>query len=348
MRDIIRFLPAFASIFFLAFGASAQSDSAEEADIYQRKLVVEEWTGTWCGMCVRGIVGMEYMEEKYGNENFIGLCVHCDDIMEAPDYKGFIDKYANLSSFPGSTVNRRYVVDPSKESLEKYYRQITEIPTYARISVAAVMPSEGDDRLEVRAVADFSRSFDDADFRVAFVMTEDEVGPYPQMNLYSTGYLGPLDGWEKLPNRVSVKFNKVVRASADCLGAEGSMPRRIEAGNSYEWNATVNLEKIKNLNRCTLSALLIDGTNGEVINGDRIEIREAGIELLPAADRVALKVNGNTLRIEGEYEVCRIYRTDGTPVAMLNGEEEITLSKGFYVVSLTDTHSKTVTRKIII
>ena len=38
---------------------------------------MEEYTGTWCGWCPRGAVGMAKMQEKYG-EKFVGMVYHTD------------------------------------------------------------------------------------------------------------------------------------------------------------------------------------------------------------------------------------------------------------------------------
>ncbi len=43
---------------------------------FKRNLVFEEGTGTWCGWCVVGYAGMEYMKETYGDKGFIGIAVH--------------------------------------------------------------------------------------------------------------------------------------------------------------------------------------------------------------------------------------------------------------------------------
>lgn len=47
-----------AASFFLLMGMSAQERRADGAG-YERKVVVEELTGTACGWCPRGLVGMK-------------------------------------------------------------------------------------------------------------------------------------------------------------------------------------------------------------------------------------------------------------------------------------------------
>ena len=51
----------------------------------QQRFVVEEGTGTWCGWCPLGIVGLNGMAKKYP-ETFIGIAVHKQDKLETSSY----------------------------------------------------------------------------------------------------------------------------------------------------------------------------------------------------------------------------------------------------------------------
>ena len=76
-----------AASFFLVMGMSAQERRADGAG-YERKVVVEELTGTACGWCPRGLVGMKMLRDLYG-DRFIGVAVHqfnATDPMYTPDY----------------------------------------------------------------------------------------------------------------------------------------------------------------------------------------------------------------------------------------------------------------------
>lgn len=52
-----------------------------------KKVWVEEATGTWCGWCPRGEVYMNYLYAKYP-EHFVGIAVHQKDPMECKDWIG--------------------------------------------------------------------------------------------------------------------------------------------------------------------------------------------------------------------------------------------------------------------
>ena len=69
-----------------------------------RKTVVEEFTGTWCGWCPRGIVGLEKINEKFGDEA-ITIAIHSDDPMAA--HYG-----VTPGSYPMAYVDRGFAADP--------------------------------------------------------------------------------------------------------------------------------------------------------------------------------------------------------------------------------------------
>jgi len=56
-------------------------DGPEPGKTVERRTVVEEGTGTWCGYCTRGMAFMKKAEDTYG-DRFIGIAIHGDDPMD--------------------------------------------------------------------------------------------------------------------------------------------------------------------------------------------------------------------------------------------------------------------------
>ena len=73
-----------------------------------RSTVMEEYTGTWCGWCPRGAVGIEALTSDFGNA-FIGIAIHRNDPMEIPEYASILEK---VEGFPSCTLNRSVGGDP--------------------------------------------------------------------------------------------------------------------------------------------------------------------------------------------------------------------------------------------
>ena len=70
------------------------------------RALVEEYTGTWCGWCTRGLVAMRLLAETYGDD-FIGVAYHNGDPMEVTT-----DYPSPVKGFPSAFVDRNHDVDP--------------------------------------------------------------------------------------------------------------------------------------------------------------------------------------------------------------------------------------------
>ena len=74
-----------------------------------RSTVMEEFTGTWCGWCPRGMAGMEALTEDFGGQ-FIGIAVHGgNDPMVIDAYSSLLE---GVSGFPSCTLDREVSGDP--------------------------------------------------------------------------------------------------------------------------------------------------------------------------------------------------------------------------------------------
>ena len=69
---------------------------------------MEEYTGTWCGWCPRGTVGLQLLERDFG-EAFIGIAVHDGDPMSIGDYA---TQKKRVGGYPSAFVNRLLAADP--------------------------------------------------------------------------------------------------------------------------------------------------------------------------------------------------------------------------------------------
>ena len=72
----------------------------------KHKPLMEEYTGTWCGWCPRGMVAMEAMTEIYGDD-FVGVAWHNSDPMQ------ITNSYPNeVNGFPHFFLDRVIEGDP--------------------------------------------------------------------------------------------------------------------------------------------------------------------------------------------------------------------------------------------
>lgn len=96
----------------------------------KRNVVVEENTGTGCGWCPRGLVGMQMLAQTYP-DNFVGVGIHQYNKTDAM----YNANYANLgfTGAPSCMIDRNgQVIDPYYGSngsiLEDFARQIDNLP----------------------------------------------------------------------------------------------------------------------------------------------------------------------------------------------------------------------------
>lgn len=258
---------------------------------YEKNVVVEEFTGTWCGYCPRGIVGMEYMREHYGNDGFIGIAVHSNDAMQSSSYVNIANTFSN-SSYPSAVVDRTYYFDPAAETMEFYFLYQKRFISQAGISLEASY-SASDNNIKVSSVAEFAVGVEKANYKIAYALIEDQVGPYSQSNYFAGGQNGGLEGWSNKPAKVSWLFDEVGRYILAPFGINGSLPDKLSPGEKYAYEATLPVNNVDDINNCHVIAMIIDADTYQIING--VQVSLSGTETKAAtAHRSASTVKGGS------------------------------------------------------
>lgn len=229
---------------------------------FERRVVIEEGTGTWCPWCVVGIVGIEKMKEKYP-DNFIAIGVHADD--EMSNIENYEPIQSMFTSYPSALVNRLYTVYPSEYSLQE------EIEKYMKKAKAKVEASMYQDESEHNTVVVDTKTIfgakADNHYGLSYAVIENKVGPYRQANGYS-GSDSPMGGFESMGARVSWLYDDVARGLYGSVdGVSGSLPDKIDANTEYEYSYKIQLpSNISNYDNVEVVVMLIDQINGEIVN----------------------------------------------------------------------------------
>lgn len=238
-------------------------------DVFYRKMVVEEGTGTWCGFCVRGYVAMKMMAEKYP-ESFIGIAVHSGDELSYAPYDNWISSI--VDGYPSCLINRDgNVYDPSIDELEYCISQMDEVAK-AGIKVSGTLDAESD---LVSMTAEVTPAFTSTneDLRVVFVIREDGVNA-KQKNYYAGGGYGPLYGFEDMPSTCTLPMYDIARTIVpDMNGVKGSIPASVEKGKTYTYTHVAKLPtSIVDTANINVVAILINANTGEIVNGETSSI----------------------------------------------------------------------------
>lgn len=275
---------------------------------YSRRMVLENFVATWCGYSPRGYATFEKLYEKYPN-SFISIGIHeNDDLGEPVNYDALIKKYTSTPTF---LFNRTNHIGSTLEEANATMEEQKD-NTDAVIIANAIYASEDNTSVKVKTATTFGFSDDgNADVRIAYVVVEDNVGPYSQSNYYSDPSMPDnpddyMNEWYKKEGTVEMKFNDVARGINPGLnGLEGSVPTSVVAGKAYEYEYTFELpDNIQDKKNISIVTLLIDNKSGEIINADKTAVIEGELPDIFVEDavvyekldegKVAITDNGNS------------------------------------------------------
>ncbi len=311
----------------IANPVSLTSAYGSYANGYDRRPVIEEGTGTWCGFCPRGIVMMEYLKKNY--PDWIRIAVHVSDRMSVNSYSGWVNQFSGGNA-PVAVTNR-VIETPVAGAYDEYYKPIydavTEYPAYAKVTLAKAICSEDGKKVSISSTTEVACDVN-VPHMLSFVIVEDHVGPYGQSNYYAGGGYGPLEGWEKKGDKVETYFDDVARAINSYPGIEGSLPEVLEAGKTYDYSLDMSLSNVKNT-WFRVIALITNAATGEIMNADEMVVYKdngAGVEGVVSDSNIEIKAGNGEILVTGAQNVA-VYTLDGRRVNNAN------LPAGVYFVN---------------
>ena len=256
------------------------------SEIINRNVVVEELTGTGCGWCPRGLVGMEKLRKTFG-DRFIGVGIHQYNSTDAM----YIANYApiDFSGAPSCYINRGAEIDPYYGSYsdvrEDFYAEM-QIPGLASVEVNGMFDEEF---TKVNATANAKPLFEGT-YSLEFALVADGLtgtgSAWNQSNYYyqysaaqlpedlsifgSGGKYGSasITGW---------KFNDVAIASSYVSGTNQVAKQTLDEGVSGDFEYTLNLPTKATLKNALqkeqiyVVAILLD-SNGNVVNAAKKKV----------------------------------------------------------------------------
>lgn len=281
-----------------------------------RRSVVEEYTGTGCGWCPRGIVGMENMRKKFGDK-FIGIALHQFNGSDAMYLSG--DKYAPLSfsGAPSCIIDRSGTSDPYYGAASAVEYMLTQ-PTKVAIEVEASWTSDG---RNVKATSSTISLIDGASFNIEYVLVADGLSgnttSWAQANYYSS-QLASSTGLSKSSIESDLRFlwdegtsyYPTFNDVAVCSSYEGGVNQATPLQNLSSDEPTTNsftltvpnklLSAVKK-GKVYVVALVIDD-DGTITNAAKCEVGKYGTGIIaaeaehPTSNQAVFSVDGRRLR----------------------------------------------------
>lgn len=300
----------------------------------KHRAVVEEYTGTWCGNCPRGIVGMEEMARRYPDD-FIGISIHNGDPMQITTTYPFPN-----TSFPNVHLDRTYFeIDPylgvgytgfGLEDVWKY--QCEEVIAPAAISVTAEWTDNSMTTINATAAVSFPLATTSIPYRIAYMLLADSLSgtssSWAQTNYYSgeSSSNWDLEGMAEFcngPHSIYIKYNDVMIAHSDYKGVANSLPATAEAGVPLKHTFQFNVSNIKgkdgdnlvqNKKNLRIVAMLIDQQTSAIVNANKCRVSTA---------------TGITQPTDNRQELVKGYYT-------LGGKRLLTPQRGLNIVKYAD------------
>lgn len=313
---------------------------------FERNVVMEQGTSLAQGGSIRGIVSNELMTAQYGaDDTFVPVMVHMYDEASPVGYNAFFEDRL-CTTVPSVIPNRLTEFANSSvdiDSYEQLYERVRAIPAIARMDAEVLFEDESDKTLlTVNTVTEFC---DDAsgEWRLAYVLRRNQVGPYAQANAFS-GQDVEMGGFESDKEVVNIMLDNVAVLIEDYNGVVASQMEDVKAGEKYMYSYPLHIDTDKDLKYTSVVIYLINNLNGAIENvtvvpGGRFGISSADIS---EADRVEVFGVTGGIEIRGEFAHAEIYDFSGHRVAGTSTSGMLALPAGLYVVSVDGTASKVI------
>ena len=331
------------------------------------KIVVgEENTGTWCGWCPRGAVGLAGME---ATPSFIGIAVHNGDPMTIANYdSGASTYFPGFTGFPNGATDRVIGDDPSNFAATHAAR-VTAIVPCAVNNIVAVY-NQATSMIEVSADADFVGNVM-GEYRMSCVITEDNIqttgNGWNQVNYYSGGnaLVDPVSGfdWQAAADPVvptafgGYDHVAISLSNNDILGDAGSLAMNPTIGTTNHAFAGVAGSVATDQTFANVHAvvMIVNASTGEIVNAGSSSISVVTSTEKIADAKFALSVFPNptadnatvTFSLETANNVkMEVYNAMGALVSTKDAGKLVAgnhtmafdgtdLNAGFYFVNLT-------------
>lgn len=277
---------------------NAQASTTSE-DMYhvlllnpKNRPLLEEYTGTWCGFCPRGFVGLEHMNELLGDD-FVGVSYHNGDPMEfvsASDYP------SDVPGFPAAYINRTHATDAyCGDNYDGHFNIDDTYAEYATkfapvgLEATAVLSSD-EQKIDVSTNTQFAVSQSNGRYQLTYILTADGLSgtssDWIQHNYYNSRASSyPDDDMKQFTQGASevsgLVYNFVVVGWSGKDPVSGSLPETVAANASAQSSYTFDLSGssslvgssiIQDKSKLHVVVAVIDTTTGEAVNALKVKV----------------------------------------------------------------------------
>lgn len=315
--------------------ASSAYQETDTVTSYGRKVLGEEYTGTWCSWCVRGIVYMNKLHES-AKDWFVGIAAHGgSDVMYNYYSKGVFGLYTS-DGFPSGFIARKYKgIDP-KDFETTARMALASESVYSSMDVTTEVPDFNARTINTTTTLYFDKNYDSHKFRIGYILLENNVhhpesgSGYAQNNaaysIAAGGAGGVMGGWEKLPKIVEPEdmwFHEVGLWYDTDINGLDLLPQTIKKDEPIVISHTLTIPddvEIDTLRNCDLVVVLIDASDANAtaraINAEKVQFDPNATPLVDVAARwLSLHstdgISNAALKDSGNATPVAYYAADG-------------------------------------
>lgn len=298
------------------------------AEMPKHKPLMEEYTGTWCGWCPRGMAAMEAMTKKYGDD-FVGIAYHNGDPMTITN-----STPNQPSGYPHAYIDRVIDTDPflgtsgSSLGIEKDWKSRQSLFTPATMELEAAYTDGNLTTIAVTSRTQFILALDNNPLQLAYVLLADDLhstnNRWNQANYYSSNPSSDtyLKWWSQQAAQIrDLHFNDVAiqMSNMNNTAIEGSLPEKVTDEAPYVHNYIFDVQGnnlIQDPEKLRVAAVLLNTITGEVINAEKCQVQlPTGVQAISStAEHVSYTdLSGRRVSSIGRgIYIKTIRRADGT------------------------------------
>lgn len=248
--------------------------------------MLEEFTGTWCGWCVRGFYALETLNHLYGDD-IVLAAYHNKDPMAMAAYP------VAVPGFPYAALNRDFTGDPYYGSLNEGFGMKSEVTASmealagADIKVEAAWADEARNRISVKSTCRFLESKPDAGYKTGYLLINNglsgEGRSWNQENYfasYGSQFVGTdFQEFVNMPSQIKgLIFNDVVVDISGMMGVEGSIPEDVSFNIPYDNEFAFDIASndiIQDKDNLYVAAFIIN-PDGSILNSNKVKVETTG------------------------------------------------------------------------
>ena len=219
---------------------------------YTQKVLIEDYTGTWCGWCPRVSYGIELVEAETNNS--VPVAIHRGSDPYNYAAASALESYIGLTGYPTAMLNRKTTWSYPEPNNVAQVVNLTSGGSAVGLSVSSTLSANA---LEISVNMDMLVNALDGEKLVVYIMENGLI--YDQVN-YTSYYAGadPITGFE---------HNNVLRQVPTDLFGDAILSSELD-GDSDTYAKTFNVtldSSIEDNSKLSLAVFVVN-TSGDVLN----------------------------------------------------------------------------------